>query len=193
MLVENLASLGRAKRNATSVSLIVIAAFAMYNWAVRPQAASLSSAKAYESLAEEHAKESRDVVTKVDTRRKMLMRLSEESDHLLDVLFTSEQAGEFFSDLQAASELAGCAVHAINMISEGQKSEHQRLGIRIRSVELNVVGMYRDIATLIGRLQTRSQRVWLDSLEIQSMDYSSDTVGCRLLITICEIVDKDTS
>ncbi len=59
MLVDNLAKIGHSTRNATSASLIVIAAFAMYNWTVTPHAASLSSAKAYEIVVDTIAKESK--------------------------------------------------------------------------------------------------------------------------------------
>ncbi|MHC4705853.1 MAG: type 4a pilus biogenesis protein PilO [Planctomycetota bacterium] len=193
MLVENLARLDHSKRNAASASLVIIAAFAMYNWTVKPHSANLSSARAHESVTDENTRESKTIATKVETRRKMLQRLHEQSEQLLDTLFTSDQAREFFSDIEVISGLAGCSVNGINLISNEQKSEHEHLGIRTKSAELNVVGSYKDITELIRTLQTRSQRVWFDSVELQSIDYNSDEIGCSLAITICEIIDKDTS
>lgn len=192
MLVENLARSSHSRRNAVSAALIIIAALAMYNWTVRPQAANLSSAKAYEHITVENARESRTVAAKVEMRRKKLQELREKSAQLLNTLFTSEQAREFFSDIEVIAEQTGCTVRAINLLGNGQKPEHKHLGVRTRSAELNVVGLYGDIVGLIRRLQSRSQRVWLDSLELQAVEYSSDKVGCSLTITICEIVDKDT-
>ncbi|MHC4167558.1 MAG: type 4a pilus biogenesis protein PilO [Planctomycetota bacterium] len=193
MLVENLASLGHSKRNATSASLVIIAAFAMYNWTVKPHTANLSSAKAYESITDENAKEANTIADKVETRRRMLQKLGEESSQLLDMLFTSDEAREFFSDLEAVSEQEGCPVVGINLIDNEQKSEHEDLGIRTRSAELKVVGSYKSITGLMNTLQTNTRRVWLDSLLMQSVDYDSDKIGCKLTITICEIIDKDTS
>jgi Tfp pilus assembly protein PilO len=192
MLVENLAKMGHSTRNATSVSLIVIAAFAMYNWTVTPHAASLSSAKAYESVMDNLAKESKIIATKVKIKRKKLEELRGQSEQLLSMLFTPDAAREFFSDIEAVSEQTGCAVQSINLFTSEKKNEYEHLGIRTKSAELSVVGLYRDIASLIRRLRARSQKVWLDSMELRTVDYSSDKVGCRLTITICEIVDKDT-
>lgn len=193
MLVENLAKLSHSNRNATAASLIVIAAFAMYNWVVTPHAANLSSAKAYESVMDNMAKESKIVATKVEIKRKMLEKLREQSEQVLNTLFTPDQAREFFSDIEVISVETGCAVDGINFVDHDQKSEYRDMGIRIRSAELNVVGLYTDIARLIRRLQTRSQTVWFDAVKLRSIDYSSDKVGCSLTVTICEIVDKDTS
>ncbi len=193
MLVENLARLNHSKRNAASAALIIIASLAMYNWTVKPHTANLSSARAYESATDENARESELIISKVKTRRQMWQTLQDESSQRWDMLFTSEQARQFFSDLEAISRDAQCTVNGINMIGSTLKSEHERLGVRTRSAELNVVGSYRNITLLIKTLQGDSQRVWLDSVELHSIDYSSDAVGCKLLITICEIVDEDTS
>ncbi|UCF15237.1 MAG: type 4a pilus biogenesis protein PilO [Phycisphaerales bacterium] len=193
MLVQNLAKLERSKRKAASASLILIAAFAMYNRMVTPHAANLSTAKAYESAVDNLAKENRIIASKVEIKRKELQQLREHSVQILDTLFTSDQAREFFSDIEVISEQIGCAVRAVNFVGNDQESEHEHLGIRTRSAELNVVGLYANIARLIRRLQARSQKVCLDSVKLQAIDYNSDKVGCSLTITVFEIVDKDTS
>jgi Tfp pilus assembly protein PilO len=193
MLVQNLAKVKRSNRNATAASLVIIAAFAMYNWAVTPHSANLSSAKAYESVMDNVAKQRRIMATKVEIKRKTLKRLSEQSEQILNMLFTPDKAREFFSDIEVISVETGCIVEGINFINHAQKSEYRDFGIRLRSAELNVVGLYTDIAKLIRRLQTRSQKVWFDALELKSIDYSSDKVRCRLTVTICEIVDEGTS
>ena len=64
MLIDNLAKTGHSTRNATSASLIVIAAFAMYNWTVTPHATSLSSAKTYESVMDNLAQEHKNIATR---------------------------------------------------------------------------------------------------------------------------------
>ena len=192
MLVNNLAKMSHSTRNAASASLIVIAAFAMYNWTVTPHAASLSSAKAYESVADNLANESRIIASKVQIKRKKLEQLSEQSGQLLSTLFTPDAAREFFSDIEPIPEQMGCAVHSINLLTSGKSNEHEHLGIRTNSAELSVMGLYRDIARLIRRLQDRPQKVWLDSIVLQTIDHSSDQVGCNLTITICKTIDKDT-
>jgi len=192
MLIDNLAKTGHSTRNATSASLIVIAAFAMYNWTVTPHATSLSSAKTYESVMDNLAQEHKNIATRNEIKRKNLERLRGQSDQLLSMLFTPDQAREFFSDIEIISGQTGCAVRSINLLTSKKRNEYEHLGIGTKSAELSVVGLYGDIAKLIGRLQTYSQKVWLDSIDLRVVDYGSDTVGCSLTITIYEIVDKDT-
>jgi len=192
MLVDNLAKTGHSTRNATSASLIVIAAFAMYNWTVTPHATSLSSAKAYESAVDNLAKESKIIATRIKIKRKKLEELRGQSAQLLSMLFTPEAAREFFSDIEAIAEQTDCVIHSINLFASEKRNEYEHIGIGIKSAKLSVVGRYRDIARLIGRLRARSQKVWLDSMDLRAVDHSSDTVGCSLTITIFEIVDEDT-
>ena len=192
MLVDNLAKIGHSRRKVTSASLIVIAALAMYKWTVMPHAASLSSARAYESVMENLGTESKVITTRVELKRRKLKELREQSTQILSLLFTSDQANEFLSDLEVISEQTGCAVHAINLLT-GENAKYEHLGIRTKSAELSVVGSYRDITKLIRRLQDRSQKVWLDSMVLQAIDHNSDKVGCCLTLTICETMDKDNS
>jgi Tfp pilus assembly protein PilO len=192
MLVDNLTNIGHSTRNATSAVLIVIAAFAMYNWTVTPHTTRLSSAKAYESVVDALAKQNKIIATKIKVRRKKLDELRGQSAQLLSMLFTPDQAREFFSDIEVISEQTGCAVQSINLLTGQKKNEHEHLGIKTRSAELSVLGLYRDIARLIRRLHDRSQKVWLDSVELRTIDYSSEKIGCNLTITICETMDKDT-
>ena len=192
MLVAKLIKIRRSTRNATSASLVVIAAFAMYRWTVTPHAASLSSAKTYESIAGNLIKQRKLIATNLEVRQKKLEQLQQESVQLTGTLFTPNAAREFFSDIEVISEQTGCAVHGINLLANNEQGNQYRpLGIRTRSAELTVVAVYRDIAQLIRRLQDRSQKVWLDSMEIRAVNVNSDKVACSLTITICETFDKD--
>ena len=192
MLVDNLAKLGSSTRRATSASLIVIAIYAMYNWVVTPQATYLSSARGYESAMDKVVVQNKAIVKQVEIKKKELQVLRENSTQLQSVLFVSDQAREFFSDLQVISEQAGCVVNSINLDTKKANPENERLGIVAKSAALSVVGVYSDIAKLIERLQTRTQKVWIDSIRMQTLDQSSDKVICDLTNTICQITEKDT-
>jgi Tfp pilus assembly protein PilO len=191
MLVDNFAKLGSSTRKATSVSLIVIAVYAMYNWMVTPHSNYLSAARGYESAVDMVIEQNNTIVKQVETKRKQLQELRENSTQLQSVLFASDQAREFFSDLQVISEQAGCVVNSINLVTKKTNPENERLGIVAKSAALNIVGVYSDIAKLIERLQTRTQKVWIDSIRMKTLDSNSDKVICDLTITICQITDKD--
>ncbi len=192
MLVDNLAKLGSSTRNATSAALIVIAAFAMYNWMVTPQATYLSAARGYESAMDKIVEQNKSIARQIEIKKKELQVLRENSAQLQSVLFAPDQAKEFFSDLQVVSEQAGCVVHSINLITDKRNPENERLGVVTKSAALSIVGVYRDIVKLVERLQARTQKVWIDELEVQTFDYSSDKAKCDLIVTICQIMDKDT-
>jgi len=193
MLVENLAKLSRPARRATSASLIVIAALAMYKWTITPQSAYLSAAKGYESAMGKVLEQNKSVARQIEIKKKELQELRENSAQLQSVLFTTDQAKEFFSDLQVISEQAGCAVNSRNLLADSIDPENERLGVVTKSAALSIVGVYRNITKLLARLQSRSQKVWIDSIELRVLDPSSDKARCDLTVTICQIMDKDTS
>ena len=192
MLVEKFAKFGSPARSATSASLIVIAALAMYKWTVTPQSAYLSAAKGYESAMSKVIDQNKSVVRQIEIKKKQLQELRENSAQLQSVLFTADQAKEFFSDLQVISEQAGCAVNSRNLLADRIDPENEHLGVVTRSATLSVVGVYKDVTKLLARLQARTQKVWIDSIELQVLDSSSDKAQCDLTVTICQIMDKDT-
>lgn len=196
MLYENLAKLSHPSRNVVSASLITIAALAMYNWSVSPRAKYLLAAQRYEFAMEKVVKKNKTIVNKVATRRKKLQELQEQSAQLQSTLFTPEQASEFFSDLQAISEETGCVVYSVNLITDKQNPNkdvqlQDAAGIVTKSAVLSVVGAYRNITKLIERLQSRTQKVWIDSVKVRTLDNNSDIPRCDITITICALTDKE--
>ena len=83
-------------------------------------------------------------------------------------------------------------VHSINMIKNNpnKKESENSSGIVTKSAVLSVVGLYKDIPRLIQRLQSRSQKVWIDSIKVLTVEYNSDRPRCDITITICEIQDE---
>jgi len=192
MLVKHLVKANRSTRHAVSVSLIVIALLAMYSWLVAPHVAYLSVVQGYESVMTNLKNKNNLINSKVKVKRKKLQELQEKSAQLQSTLFTSDKAREFFSDLQAISEQTDCMVYSLNMIKKnpkGKQSENTS-GIVTRSAVLSIVGLYKDIPRLIQRLQARTQKVWIDSIKVLTVEYNSDRPRCDITITICEIQDK---
>ncbi len=192
MLVKHLVKLNRSTRHSVSASLIVIALLAMYNWLVAPHAAYLSVVQGYESVMTNLVNKNNLINSKVKVKRKKLQELQEKSAQLQSTLFTSDKAREFFSDLQAISEQTGCMVQSLNMIKKNPKENQSEdtSGIVTSSAVLSVVGLYKDIPRLIQRLQARTQKVWIDSIKVLTVEYNSDRPRCDIVITICEIQDK---
>ncbi len=197
MLVKRLAKLGRSTRNATSASLIVIASLAMYGWRVAPHASYLATAQGYESVMSDLIKKNKVISNNVKVKRKKLQELNEQSAQLQSTLFTSDKAREFFSDLQAISKETGCMVYSLNLNSNTPNPKDKRAedssGIVTKRAALSVVGVYKDITWLIQRLQARTQKVWIGSIKVLTIDYSSARTRCDITITICAITDKENT
>ncbi|NQT02343.1 MAG: hypothetical protein HQ580_09985 [Planctomycetes bacterium] len=195
MPVKHLAKLNRSTRSAALAALAAIVSFAMYNWIVAPHAAYLSAAQGYESAMSNIVMKNKIISTRVKVRRKNLQKLREQSALLQSTLFTPEKAGEFFSDLQAITEETGCIVHSVNLIGNKPNPKYRQSedtsGVVAKSAVLSVVGAYKDIASLMKRLQARTQKVWIDSVKVQTLEYGSDRPKCDITITICEIQDKE--
>ena len=192
MVVKHLVKANRSTRHAVSASLIVIALLAMYHWLVAPHVAYLSVVHGYESVMTNLVNKNRLIDSKVKVKKKKLQELQEQSAQLQSTLFTPDKAREFFSDLQAISEQTGCMVNSLNMIKQNpkEKQPEDTSGIVTRSAALSVVGLYKDIPRLIQRLQARTQKVWIDSIKVLTVEYNSDRPRCDITITICEIQDK---
>lgn len=197
MLVNNLAKLSRSSRNAFSVSLIVIAALAMYNWIAAPHTNYLFAAQRYESFMDKIIQKNKVIDSKVKVKKKKLKELQEQSVELLSTLFTPDKAREFFSDLQAISEETGCIVYSLNFIDDKPDTKsgqpQQTAGVVTKSAVLSVVGVYRNITSLIQRLQSRTQKVWIDSVRIRTLDRSLDRARCDITITICAIENEEAA
>ncbi|MHC4535673.1 MAG: hypothetical protein ACYS6K_17120 [Planctomycetota bacterium] len=195
MLIKHLLKVNPSTRYAVSASLVVIALLAMYNWLVAPHAAYLSVAQGYESVTANLVNKNRIISSQVKVKRKKLQNLQEKSTQLQSTLFTPDKAREFFSDLQAIAEQTGCMVQSLNMIQNNTREvESENIsGIITKSAVLSVVGLYKDIPRLIQRLQARTQKVWIDSIKVMTVEYNSDRPRCDMTITICEIQDKGDS
>ena len=196
MLIDNLAKLSRTSKNAFSASLIVITALAIYNWKVAPHATYLLAAQQYESVMDSVVKKNKTISSRVEVKRKKLQELREQSSQLHSTLFSPDKAGEFFSDLQAISEETGCIVYSVNLMTNKQSPNRDgqlrdSLGLETKNAVLSVVGVYRNITKLIERLQSRTQKVWIDSINLRTLQNNPEQPRCDITITICIITDEE--
>jgi len=195
VLIDSLAKLNSASRNAISAALIMTVAIAVYNWIVAPHVIYLSAVQQYESVVSDMAKKSKILSSAVTTKQKKLEELHEQFVQLQSSLFTLAQAKEFFSDLQAISVQAGCTVYSLNLVASERNSEQGQAedasGIITKSAMLSVIGTYGDVIRLIESLQARQQKVWIDSVRMTSHEDTSGQLKCDMTITICTIQDKE--
>jgi isopentenyl diphosphate isomerase/L-lactate dehydrogenase-like FMN-dependent dehydrogenase len=196
MLINNLTKLNRSSRKGVFAALAVIGAIAIYNWTVAPYTACLLAAQRYESAVGKIAEKNKVINKAVEVRKRKLQELREQSTQLQNTLFAPDKAREFFSDLQVIAQQGGCTVNSLKVIdrerSDKDKQSEIAMDVVAKSVVLNVLGAYENIIKLIEKLQTRTQKVWIDSINMRTPDDGSDYPVCEITITVYTIEEKET-
>ena len=196
MLINNLTKVNRSSRRAVFAALVVIGAVAIYNWTVTPYTAFLLAAQRYELAAGKIAEEKKLVSNAVEVRKKKLQELLEQSTQLQNMLFTPDKARGFFSDLPITAQQSGCNVTSLNFIDRERSSKDKQSDIVTdvvaKSLELSVLGAYENIIKLIEKLQTHTQNVWIDSVNMRTPDDGSDSPVCEITVTVYTIQKKET-
>ncbi len=197
MLISKLARLNSSSRNAASLAFVLIAALAMYNWMVAPHTTYLLAARRCESVVDEGIKKKEAFSKTVEMKQRKLEQLCEQSSLLHSIFFTDDKAREFFSDLQVISEHSGLVVNAVNLIQrplDHKAGPQQEVpGAAPKSAVLSVVGGYENVITLLQRLQARTEKVWIDSVKMQALDFRSAFPRCDITITIYTIQNKEST
>lgn len=185
----------RSSRNATFAALIIIAGVAAYNWLIVPHRVYLYAAQRYETVVKDVAKKCEVLARKVDSKREKLQQLKRAYEKLRSKVFIPDRVGKFAGDLQAMSEKAGCVVYSLNVVTEKKKTTRPKKGkrtdINADTLQLNVVGSFRNILDLIRQLQSHSGKVWIDSVKMEIANRGSSQLRCDMAITIYSIIDKE--
>lgn len=195
MLIDNFAKLNSVSRYSISTVLVVIVTIAVYSWIVAPHVNHLFAVQRYESVVDEAIKKNKIYSSTIGTKKKKLGKLGEQFTQLQSSMFMMNEAKEFFSDLQAISEQAKCTVYSLNLVTNEQNSKDGKpedsSGIVPKSAILSVIGAYGNIVKLIEKLQSREQKVWIDSVRMSGLGDTSGQIKCDITITICVIQDKE--
>src|SRR4030042_3084017 len=195
-MIENLAKLNSKSRNALTAALLIITTIVLFNLIVAPHIVYLYAAGQYSYTLTETVRVGKVIKSAVEIKKKKLKGLSSKYANLQNALFTIKEAKEFFSDLQAISELAGCVVYSLNFDTADKQSEARQSedasGIAVHSAFLSVIGGYNDIINLVERLKARQQKIWIDSFRLTNQNDGSGQLKCDINIKIYTIQDKET-
>lgn len=194
MVFDSLAKLNRTSRYAVFGTLIIIAAVATYGSILAPHVSYLSTAQHHERVVSDVAKKMESISNTIRGRKKELQKLQEQCVQLEGTLFSAEKAEEFFSDLRPLSEQVGCTISSLRFppsaASSGDGQSKSPSGLVAKRAMLSVAGEYGNIISLMQRLQGRAQKVWIESLEIQSSNDGSNQLKCDITIVIYAIQNK---
>jgi Tfp pilus assembly protein PilO len=189
--VDRVITLNRSAKAVLSVSLIVVAGIAMYNWIVSPHVGYLYAVQDYEPVVKEAAKEKNLLHRALGVKRRKLDAMQVELSILRAKLFTPDEARDFFGNVEALGRKAGCAVSSVDFDFKGGESRNQTspdpaVTLAYRA-NLTVLGRYDRIIAFLNDLQTRPQRVCIDPCRIELVDIQSAGLKCDVTVTISVI------
>ena len=167
----------------------------MYDWIVAPHVTCLSASQRYDSVVSKAVEKNKAVARDVATKTKRLEELYRQLAESRSTLFTPDEAKAFFSDLQATAEETGCTVNSLNLVANKPSSRDKRKtedtsGIIANIATLTVSGQYNSIFRLVEKLQNHAKKIWLDSFEMETIDFNAAQLKCDMTITVYTIQDK---
>jgi Tfp pilus assembly protein PilO len=183
MSVEKIIQINRSHRRVLLVSLVVIAAVAMYRWILSPYTGQLLAAQKY-NYALDSAIHKADVMgTLLEAKKAKIGELTKESDRLRNQLFTPQEVRQFFASLPAAVHQTGCVTQSVSIVPETQRgSQNDSSGIVAKKATVNVIGGYNDIIKFLEGLQTFEHKVWIESVRIDAG--GAGKLKCQVLLTL---------
>ncbi|MFC1677316.1 hypothetical protein ACFL3G_09685 [Planctomycetota bacterium] len=181
-------------KNIIFAAFVVVGAFILYDRIVLSHVNYSRVVQENVLIMDDIARKENLIQTCVGIKKKELEELQDKFKHIHTKLFNTVEADEFFSDIQAIAELANCTVYSLNFsatntTAEGAGQSKVTNNISTNSATLTVAGDYTEIVNMINNLQNRSERVWTDSISIESIE-DSEVLKCELTIRIYVIDDK---
>ncbi len=180
-------------------ALLVIGVIAAYNWVVRPHVTLLLAAQHYKRAANQRIETMKVVNDDVRTRGDELEGLLAERSKRSQMVFDANEADEFLRRLQPLCREAGCCLVSLTYPepeeitalveqpmtdTEDEPDPVPVLMLVARRADLEIQGHYESLVRLIGMLQSRRQKVWIDELRISTARSDAGSIACNLGITI---------
>lgn len=177
-----------SSKNTVFSAFVVIGAIALYSWIVAPHVNYLKATQSYESVTDKLVSKGQIIKTNVKLKRKKLGQLQEDFEHIHIKLFDPVNAREFFSDIQAMIEDADCVIYYLNFPPTDSAFDIDKSQVASRITAnravLSIGGNYKNIVTLINKLQGRSKQVWVDSISIEPVNRDFELLKCDMTIVI---------
>jgi hypothetical protein len=197
MKANDLVKVNRSTRNTFFGSLILLGAFFIYGHTVEPHTAYLFAMHRYDAALDGILSKHDEIENSLKTGRQKLDELAVEFAQVRNILHTPSQAEEFFSDLQAISVETECPIYSLTFIADEPSPEVKQvehgMGVTAKKAVLSVTGTYGNIMRLIERLQTRNRKVWIERLEMESVNNDAALVKCSIIIKIYIIQNKEAA
>ncbi len=177
-----------SQQNVIIATLVIIGLIGLYNRIITPHRNYLQAAQKYEAAADNLTKKKQTIANNLKIRKKELVGLKEQLNSGFEMLFEPFEAKEFFNNIQAVSEEAGCIMYSLTFTQADSKSgtndPNVNIYITTKGAKLTVLGGYDNITALMNKLQENSKCVRIESVKIYSDSSFPDYLKCEMSVTI---------
>ena len=184
-----------SQQNVILATLVIIGAIGLYNWVIRPHRNYLQAAQKYEAAADNLTKKKQTIGNNLKIRKKEIESLEDKLNSGFEMFFEPFEAKEFFNNIQAVSEQAGCIMYSLTFAradsESGTNDPNVNINITTKGANLTVLGGYNDITALMNKLQENSKCVRIESVKIYSDSSFPDYLKCDMSVTIYIISRKE--
>jgi hypothetical protein len=182
-----------SRRNVVAVTLILIAAIAIYNWFITPHSNYLMAAEKYTSAARAMEKTGRMIEAELRLKQKKIDELAGQFDLAKQEFFDVGAAKDFLAGIQSQAKKSKCVIDTLKFLPAEQviTADTNNIDIKEYKVNLGVVGQYADIVVFLDSLQNRKQKVWIDNVKLQLKDPSKGYLVCDAVMSLYTLQFKE--
>ncbi len=197
MAANKLVKLTPASKVVVSLTSVMIAGLAAYNWTVGPQTSYLRAARLYDVMIGDAGQMTKTIKSQMGAKVRTVDNLNNEIAKIQDSFFTPKQANEFFLDLEPIAHQCGCTVDRLVFVASESLAykgdQDDSCSITVKRSAISFAGLYPDIIRFLRRLGNYSQRIIINDLQIESNDMVNGELNCHMTITIYIITDREFS
>jgi Tfp pilus assembly protein PilO len=168
------------------ISLVLIGAFAIYNWLAAPHKNYIMAAQKYEQVTSKLEKKNQKVLHNLKLNRKELKSIQAKFSQANKTLFNPIQVQEFFDNIPSLVQSTGCNLEQLTFLSKKssskKKSSKPDTGIRGKSARLVISGDYGNITKTLNKLQDHQQKVYIDEIKINPDRNKKTILKCDMNI-----------
>ncbi|MFA6186379.1 MAG: hypothetical protein WC770_04085 [Phycisphaerae bacterium] len=175
-----------SRKNVAAVTLVLIAAIAIYNWFITPHSNYIMAAEKYTIASRAMEKTGKIIESELKLKQKKLDEFAGRFDSAKQEFFDAETAKTFLAGIQSQAEKNKCVVDTLKFSPAKQiiTADTNNIDIQEYQVNLGVVGQYADIVMLLDSLQNRKQKVWIDNIKLQLKDVSTGELVCDAVMSL---------
>jgi hypothetical protein len=182
-----------SRRNIVVAACVPIMMIALYNWFATPHLHYLQAAQRYEKTVGEIEKTSKIIGAEIQISQEKLDKVSKQFRQERMEFFGIDEAKSFLWNIQSEVEKNGCFVNtltfspAIQIVAKDDNS----IDIQQYQVNLSVIGQYEGIVKLLDFLQSRKEKVWVDTIELRLRDNVTKLLACDLSLSVYSLEVKE--